>query len=289
MKKNIAMILCCLMVLVSAVASACGPYVLIEDSNTRLLTERELREYSYDALGYALNEIVARHGYHFDENGKYADHFSHLFCEADEDVSNAEIYAGLSNVEYANMDLIKKVRADLRAENADLGPEPGLWSCSEEDYDPALEVPYIGSADWFFKQPHLNIPVYSGPGEYYLRGANGRACLSTNEDVLAYGWDGEWLMVTYLIDEGHARVGYIHNANFTAFCEIPALDFEYTPSILTADAMLTDDPAGTQAGLKALHAGDPVTVLTTYPQEGWIYVEVDGKTPVRGFIPAACL
>ena len=38
---------------------------LIEDSNTRKLTKAELWQWNYEALGYILNEIFARHGYVF--------------------------------------------------------------------------------------------------------------------------------------------------------------------------------------------------------------------------------
>ena len=147
MKKYIVMLLCCLLILVSAVASACGPRVLIPDSDTRLLTTRELNTYSYDGLGYALNEILARHGYHFDYNGKYYEHFSYIeeydpitktctyfYEEAPDFVSNDEIYANLSRTEQKNIRLIKDVRAQKKARGEYIGEDYSLWMCSDDNY-----------------------------------------------------------------------------------------------------------------------------------------------------------
>ena len=146
-KMNAALVLCCLMILVSAVATACGPYVLIPDSDTRQLTERELNAYSYDALGYALNEIVARHGYHFKHDGKYYDHFSQIYeynsrtgnyecfyTEAPSYLSNQEIYDSMTRTEMRNMSLIKDVRAAKKARGEYTGEDYGLWMCSGEYY-----------------------------------------------------------------------------------------------------------------------------------------------------------
>lgn len=147
MKKTMILVLCCMMMLVSAVASACGPYILIPDSDTRLLTERELNAYSYDALGYALNEIVARHGYHFDYDGKYYSHFSEIYeynprtemweCmyeEAPSYMTNQMIYDSMSNTEQKNMSLIKKVRRAKKDRGEYTGPDTGLWMCDGGDY-----------------------------------------------------------------------------------------------------------------------------------------------------------
>ena len=144
MKTKMMLILCCLLILVSAVASACGPYVLIPDSDTRRLTARELNEFSYDALGYALNEIVARHGYHFDPDGKYYEHFCEIYeyndrtemwepfyKEAPESMTNQMIYDRMTRTEQKNMSLIKQVRRDKKARGEYTGPDNGLWLCNE--------------------------------------------------------------------------------------------------------------------------------------------------------------
>ena len=147
MKKYISLLLCCLLILVSAAALACGPRVLIPDSDTRLLTERELNSYSYDGLGYALNEILARHGYHFDRDGKYYEHFSYIeeydpitqtceyfYREAPDSVSNQDICDSLSRTEWKNIDLIKEVRANKKARGEYTGEDYSLWMCSGEYY-----------------------------------------------------------------------------------------------------------------------------------------------------------
>ena len=333
MKKYIAIALCCLSIFTCACASACGTYVLIYDSDDRLLFEEEVRGYDYDTLGYVLNEIVARHGYHFDPDGEYSYHFQNIdyiyahdtgfpYEEAPQDVSNEEIIAGLSDIEHKNIRLIKKVRAEKR----EAGDKSGIhadWCCSE--YPSELYFSAMGETEIIDLPVNLKIPVYSGPGEEYLRGAKGRAMVSTNERIKAHGFDGEWLMITYLVnpETKQTRVGYIHKDEFRrelncADCREAAaantgrhiacnssffensISFLNTPKTLSADAVLTDDPTGARTPLMNLKAGEEVTLLLTFPEDqqvnaegipgGWVYVEVNShKTPARGFVPADVL
>lgn len=107
--------------LLSSVAAACndGQYI-IPDSDIRRLTEAELWQYDYDTLGYVLNEIFARHGYHFNRGGKYDEYFrsKDWYCENTRYSTNEEIYAHeISRIEWDNESLVKKVRGDMRAMN----------------------------------------------------------------------------------------------------------------------------------------------------------------------------
>lgn len=329
MKKYIAMTLCCLMIFAVSAASACGSYVLIYDSDTRLLSEREVRGYHYETLGIVLHEILARHGYHFDEDGRYYDHFMSIdyidphdtgfpYEEAPEDISNEEIIAGLSRTEFKNIALIKKIREEKR----NTGDESGFyadWGCYETPDE--LHFTTVGNAGGFLFPLNLLIPVYSGPGTNFLRGANGKAMVSTNEEIDVYGYEGDWMMIAYLVnsDPKQTRVGYIHknefgrpfgcqacteykqenpySCNYCSNSYIKPLTFAYTPAVLTADSVLTDDPTGIQSPLAQIKAGDTVTVLmpTEEPEEGsdwneWAYVEyTGGRQPMRGFIPMDAL
>lgn len=325
MKKLVSMLLCSLMVLIASAASACGTFVVIYDSDTRLLFEEELRGYHYDTLGYILNEILARHGYHFDPDGRYYEHFQRIdyrephdtgfpYKEAPASVSNEEIIANLSNTELKNIALIKQIISEKREAH----DESGLfvdWMCSES-WD-SVQIPVIGEPRRVDMPINLKIPVYSGPGERYLRGANDAAMVSTNDDILAYGFDGDWLMINYIVDKQklQRRVGYIHKDEFrreldhpecyedseygySSICDpVKQLEFTHVPMTLTADAILTDDPASTQTPLVSLRSGEAVTVLMTFPAEesakekgvDWAYVEYSGKKPVRGFVELALL
>ena len=322
MRKMSAILLCCWMLLMSSAAFACGSYVLIWDSDTRLLFEEEVRGYHHDTLGYVLNEIFARHGYHFDPNGRYGAHFENLnyierhdtgfpYVEAPEEVSNEEIVKGLSDIELQNIRLIKRIIAEKQEAHDESGFYAN-WMCN--DLSDMYYCRVVGEPSPVELPINLQIPVYSGPGEHYLRGANDRAMVSTNDFINAYGFDGDWLMIVYLVDlqTQQTRVGYIHRDAFIRELDHPAcyaeehsgyhdpvsqLDFSYTHAVLADDAALTDDPAGVQTPLVQLSRGEEVTVLLQFPRKewdksdtvDWVYVECGGAKPARGFIPLSAL
>ena len=51
--------------------------------------------------------------------------------------------------------------------------------------------------------------VYSGPGENYLRGGNGKAAVSTNDWIQVFGKENGWILIQYDISSDHMRFGYI--------------------------------------------------------------------------------
>ena len=79
MKKLFATLFVLLSVLLTATAFADRMYVL-PDSETRRLTRTEVEEWDYDSLGYAFNEIFARHGYNFIPGEKYDNYFRTMPC-----------------------------------------------------------------------------------------------------------------------------------------------------------------------------------------------------------------
>ena len=52
-------------------------------------------------------------------------------------------------------------------------------------------------------------PVYSGPGKDYLRGARGKASVSTNDWIEVFGREDGWILIQYEIDSSQCRIGYI--------------------------------------------------------------------------------
>ena len=145
MKTKIALLLCCLMLLVSSVASACGPYVLIPDSGVRELTRQELEQYSYYALTYIGLEIGARRGYHFDPDSELYEHFSSIYeydertgtykpfyVEAPASVTNEMIVDSISTIEKKNILLALQVQRDKELRGEDTSPDPSLWLCDED-------------------------------------------------------------------------------------------------------------------------------------------------------------
>ena len=118
MKKGMALVLAMIMVLSAANALAANFY-LIPDSDTRQLTEEELWYWQYDALGYVLNEIFARHGYHFDPDGKYYAYFNEQdwYEESTRFSSNEKVLDQMSQIEWANEELVKHVREEMRKQD----------------------------------------------------------------------------------------------------------------------------------------------------------------------------
>ena len=288
MKKITALVLFAVM-LFGAAASASNFY-LIPDSNTRELTEEELWEWQYEALGYVLNEIFARHGYHFNPGEKYENYFMSQmwYHENQEYATNQEIYQHcMTGVEWRNERLVKDVRAQMRAlgtRNEDGRPLPPV------KYEPEIAGAF-SSFEEIFLPGNLKLPVYSGPGDFYYRGANGKAMASTNGRIYAGGWEDGWLMVMYWTNKGSVRVGFAPSDSIGQGVDMPMLNFAYDDAVITKDCKLTDDPAMTRQVLTALKKGTEVTYLSTYVNSSeWAYVEtwVDGK-PARGFVPGNCI
>lgn len=108
------------------IASAELNYIL-PDSNSRELTWDEVARWDYETLGYAFNEIFARHGYVFHPGEKYDNYFScQPWYTPNRDTNNQRaVYPYLNATEWANYELIKEVRS-YKAENGDSGES--MWT-----------------------------------------------------------------------------------------------------------------------------------------------------------------
>lgn len=288
--KNLIRRLCCLLVSLLLVPGLClgEQSYLIRDSDTRYLTEEELWTWNYEALGYVLNEIFARHGYNFIPGEKYDNYFRCMpWYTPNADPNNQRAcYSQLSNVEWANERLVKEVREQMRAMGTTNPSGRSVWDTFSAGFDSLQGFSFV-------KMPTVQtLPVYSGPGYQYWRGANGKACVSTNGNVFAAGWESGWLLVMYETNNGGVRVGYVASGDIKGSVPMNTrLTFEYTTAQVIQNCQLTDDPARCYATIANLSAGTAVTYLTTYfNSSAWAYVEttVDG-VPVRGFVQASAL
>ena len=124
--------------------------------------------------------------------------------------------------------------------------------------------------------------VYSGPGENYLRGANGKAVVSTNDWLQVFGRENGWIMIQYAIDKDHMRIGWIPESALPKDAYTETLWLEAIPARVTARSVVTDDPLFSCATLKTAEEGTEVTWLATMGD--WAYVEIAGEQPARGFI-----
>lgn len=286
MKKGILALMLCLLLMIAATASASN-YYLIEDSDTRRLTEDELHEWQYSALGYVLNEIYARHGYHFVSGSAYERYFiaQEWYDEQPKKIRNFDILAELTPIEKSNERLIKRVRADMLAagdENLEgRGLQPVAYSS--------------GKAGMEFRLMRLEayrlLKVFSGPGNQYYRGAKGRAQVSPNGPIWVCGSEGGWVLVMYDTNNGACRVGYIEKKliDNRELLEIPELEFERRKATLRTNTIVTDDPKTTRNLIGVVRSEQEAVYLSSYEYEGrkWAYVEteVDNKL-VRAFVLA---
>lgn len=290
MKKTATALLALTLALLAACPASAANAYLIPDSNTRRLTEEELWLWQYDALGYVLNEIFARHGYHFEQGGQYQRYFQSQdwYHESTRWRTNQEIYQHeMNSVEWYNERLVKDVRQQMR----DAGTtNPGGRSI----YD---AQPYAGAAgELSFTVGSFaggqKLDVYSGPGYAYLRGANGRASVSTNDTVYLAGTEGGWALVLYETNSGSMRAGYVDLSRLSHSLYAQRLSFAYASAHVDSACPLTDDPVLGATSLVSLRTGASVTYLAPYTSRGrsWAYVEAwAGNTPVRGFVPAQCV
>lgn len=134
-------------------------------------------------------------------------------------------------------------------------------------------------------------PVFTGPGEEYIRATKGKATLSTNGWVQVFGQEGDWLLVLYEINEGQMRFGYIPAEGLVnAETDLLDLDSQWlaTAFALPMDAVLTDDPLCSRSAVAHLSRGSGIQLLGRMGL--WMYVQAtaDGKS-VRGFVPIRTL
>lgn len=136
--------------------------------------------------------------------------------------------------------------------------------------------------------PGQTYAVYSAPDSRSIRGAKGRARVSTNGWIQVFGAEGDWLLVQYAITPEHCRIGYIDKNALPQDAAVPALALEAVPAIVSYDVSVTDDPLMSQTPLTRLTENTSVTALASMGD--WTYIEAGtGKSRFRGFVPTECL
>ncbi|MCR5297186.1 MAG: SH3 domain-containing protein, partial [Clostridiales bacterium] len=121
--------------------------------------------------------------------------------------------------------------------------------------------------------------AYSGPGTQYLRGANGRAYMSSNDSAYVYGTENGWVLVQYYVSDNHWRFGYV-SENLIASGYVPPLSFTRVSATMNRTANITDDPLHSVSTLATVAQGANVTVLGYL--DSWVYIEYGN---IRGFVP----
>ena len=125
-------------------------------------------------------------------------------------------------------------------------------------------------------------PAYSGPGINYLRGADGKAIVSTNDWIQVFGREGDWILIQYAIDSQHMRFGYIDVKSLPKNAKIQNLMTNYQSYFIAQAAPLTVDPLLSQRTLAFLQQGNSISLLSVMGE--WAYIEtMVNNTHVRGF------
>lgn len=127
-------------------------------------------------------------------------------------------------------------------------------------------------------------PVYTGPGETYARGGNGKGSVSTNDWIEVYGKKDGWVLIQYDLSADHYRFGWIEESALPKGADVPELHFKEARNeqsvLYTAEyAVLTDDPLVSRTPLAKLPPEHKLSYLARL-DEKWVYVqvEVDGRT-----------
>ncbi len=128
--------------------------------------------------------------------------------------------------------------------------------------------------------PGISCGAYSGPGEYYLRGANGKAYMATSDTVYLYGRENGWLLVQYSISASQYRFAYVRENAVVSPEAVASLQFQWIPAALAWDCAITDDPLHSASPLISASAGTSVYFLARL--DSWAYIECGN---VRGFVP----
>lgn len=292
--KHFARILCVALCLALLPVSALADHLyLIEDSNTRRLTEAELWEWDRESLSYIFNEIFARHGYVFQAGGPYDIWFRAMpwYTPNANPDNQSQVYPKLSQLEWDNYNTIKKVISQMDAYH-----EPVHLSTRRcyTKYQPPRSGLALTGFSYVSVKGDQSLPVYSAPSTASWRGANGKSNVHTNGAVWAAGWENGWLLIFYETNNGAVRVGYVQGSGISGGVNnYVQLQFDRKTATVTSYCAMTDDPLMAAVTMRNLSAGEHVTYLTTMINQNgrvWDYIEtwVDGKT-ARGFVPHGCL
>ena len=284
MKKALICAAAVLLALLMAGSALAERMYVLPESDSRKLTWEEIDYWDYESLGYAFNEIFARHGFNFKSGQDYDNYFSAMpwYTPNSDPRNQVACYPKLNSVEWYNVDLIKQVRAAKK--NNDYGKS--IW----DDFSTGFDT--LQGFDYVELRSGQKLEVYSAPSSKAWRGANGKAVVGTNGAIYAAGWDGDWLLIMYETNKGSVRVGYINGNKVRGGVPLEtSLHFEYAPATVLSACTLTDDPARSSTEIVTLQPGAQVIYLSRfYNNSAWDYVEttVKGKT-TRGFVRAGSL
>ena len=284
MKKTLLMIALALLALLMMTPALADRMYVLPESDQRKLTWDEVAVWDYDSLGYAYNEIFARHGFRFEAGGAYDNYFRTMpwYTPNADPRNQVACYPQLNSTEWYNVDLIKQVRAAKKGNDSGRS----IW----ESYSTGLDA--LQGFSYVRLRSGQKLAVYTAPDDDSLRSAGGKAVASTNGAIYAAGWDGDWLLIMYETNKGSVRVGYINGNKVRGGVPLDtSLHFDRDPATVRTRCRVTDDPATCSTTLVQLDPGQQVTWLSRFHNNtAWDYIEVTvNGQQARGFVPAGSL
>lgn len=220
-----------------------------------------LSSYTIATGEYSWREFSARDGY-----------LTYRYYENNEKVKECNVYGVYQReMEYLNVETLPKTLEEAREK---LSEPPEI----PEGELTAKEVKFTSGKKY---------PVYTGPHAEYLRAADGKAAVSTNDWIQVFGVQNGWALIQYDISSTQMRFGYIEASALPGDVQVNTLRFLNQDAYLTRRAALTDDPLNTQSPLLTLPEGVWVTWLATMGE--WAYVESSTGDLVRGFVPLSAI
>ncbi len=159
-----------------------------------------------------------------------------------------------------------------------------------QDYTQSVKtIPmyYFSSTALNFPQS-MNWPVYTGPGEEYIRAGNGIA--QFNSRSFKYGGlDGNWMFVRCVTTGKTMRYGYIYVGGYRQTVQsVPSFNFSYSQAVITRRTGVWDSLMDNKLGpVCYLEQGTRVTYLCDFTIDGMTLAYVEAywnNHPVRGFV-----
>lgn len=124
-------------------------------------------------------------------------------------------------------------------------------------------------------------PVYSGPGEEYLRAGNGKASVSTKDWIQVFGADSGYLMIRYETSPGKHRIGYIPQEVTLNAEHLKYLDWDWRNAHLPLHAIISENPFDPITDVTAVTEEIPIYLLRDLGE--WVYFETAQDKPMRAF------
>lgn len=130
--------------------------------------------------------------------------------------------------------------------------------------------------------------VYSAPTKKSIRGAKGKARVSTNGWIQVFGAEDDWILVQYDISDKQNRIGYIYINALPKDVTVPDLNLKRAAAVTNYAVEVTDDPLVSKTPLAKLPENSKVICLGTMGT--WTYIEgKENDVLFRGFVPTECL